>query len=78
MQHENYYETSDLGLATALVAVGVVLNDIDKSNPRRALFLFADDGDVSALAENYWNGTLTLSAQTYFDTIKRVKARLYA
>lgn len=78
MQHGNYYETSDLGLATALVAVGVVLSDVDKSNPRRALFLFADDGNVPALAEGYWNGTLTLPAQTYFDTIKRVKARLYA
>lgn len=78
MQHNNYYETSDLGLATALVAVGVVLNDIDKSNPRRAVFLFADDGSVSAFADSHWKGTLTLPTQTYFDTIKRVKARLYA
>lgn len=73
----NYYETSDLGLATALVAAGYAIIDVEKSNPRRAVFLFENNPLLENAVNQYWQGKLMISAQHYFETIKRVKSRLY-
>jgi hypothetical protein len=78
MQNANYYETSDLGLATALVCVGVTLVRINKANPRRALFIFTDSGQATRFEKAYWDGALTVPAQVYFEAIRRLKARLYS
>lgn len=75
--HHNYYETSDLGLATALVAVGHHLIDINRLNPRRAVFIFDKTSEVDDAVNKYWHDELVVSAQHYFETIKRVKSRLY-
>lgn len=77
MQYENYYETSDLGLATALVAIGQPIAGIEKSNPRRAIFLFVSNDTVKEAVNDYWQGCLDIPAHHYFETIKRVKSRLY-
>lgn len=58
MNMQDTYVTSDFGLATALVVAGVVLVEIDRTNPRRAGFVFQDDGTVDALVESYRNDTL--------------------
>ncbi len=75
---KDYYKTSDLGLATALVAVGYKLVDLDKSNPRRAEFKFIDDEQLRMAADDYWNSALNVSALAYFDWLKRLKTRLYS
>lgn len=78
MALKNYYETTDLGLATALAAVGIQLAEIDKSNPRRATFIFVENIETRQLVDDYWNDTLAISARLYFENMKRLKARLYA
>ena len=74
---QDTYVTSDFGLATALVVAGVVLVDIDRTNPRRAGFVFQNDGAIDGIVESYRNDTLTVPAQTFFEATRRMKARLY-
>ena len=75
--NSNYYETSDLGLAAALLTFGVVLVRVDKQNPRRAVFVFADSKELSTLVDGFWSGEMTLSALRYFENTKLLKSRIY-
>ena len=78
MEYNNHYKTNNLGLATALVAIGAKLVRIDKTTPTRAVFVFDNDGTIEQLVERYWSNSLEVSALTYFDTIKQMKSRLYS
>jgi len=72
------YSTTDLGLAAALVACGRLLISVDKDNPRRAVFIFKDTGDLQSLSDSYFDNSLTVQAQGYFESLKRLKTRLYS
>jgi hypothetical protein len=72
------YETSDLGLAAALLASGVGLVGVNKQNPKRAVFVFTDSPHVQEAVADYWDDKLFMSALTYFDATKRLKTRLYS
>ncbi|HTE57186.1 MAG TPA: DUF5659 domain-containing protein [Verrucomicrobiae bacterium] len=74
---ENYYETSDLGLAAALLACNVLLVRVNKENPRRAVFVFVESTEVNSLVQEYWNGSLAVGALGYFENTKRLKSRIY-
>lgn len=72
------YKTSDLGVAAALYATGLKLENIDKTNVSRAVFHFVSNGDIHAIVSTYWDGSLKLPARGYYASIKELKARLYA
>jgi hypothetical protein len=74
---QDYYTTSDLPLAAAL-ALEVPMESIDRTNPRRAEFLFADSGHTRAIERDYYRGALNVEPRRYFDQLKAIKARLYA
>lgn len=71
------YPTSDLGCATALVVVGIELISLDRSNPRRVVFVFSNTSQLSARVEAYWSGRLSVDAKAYFEALKWLKARVY-
>ncbi len=71
------YETSDLGLAAALLTYSFVLVRVNKENPRRAVFMFAKSIELESLTEKFWTGELTVSALSYFENTKRLKSRIY-
>lgn len=75
--NSNYYETSDLGLAAALLTFGIVLVRVDKQNPRRAVFVFAASKELSTLVDSFWSGEMRLSALRYFESTKLLKSRIY-
>ena len=72
----NYYSTSDLALATAL-SLFYALETIDRTNPRKAQFLFKRDENLNQLIENFWRGQLKVNPIVYFNQLKMIKARLY-
>jgi hypothetical protein len=76
--NRDYYETTDLGLAAALTAVGFMLADVNKTEPRRAIFVFVQNNAVSKAVDDYWNDRLSVSALSYADAMKRLKTRLYS
>ena len=75
--HEtDFYRTSDLACAAA-VSLFVPLDSIDKTDRRRAFFIFERNGELDGLLEAFWKGTLQVEPRAYFDQIKALKTRLY-
>ncbi|NMB56547.1 hypothetical protein GYA19_01245 [Candidatus Beckwithbacteria bacterium] len=75
--NEHYYQTSDLSLSTT-ISLFFPIEDIDRSNPRKAVFIFRNTKELQELVEKYYRNELKISPQTYFNQLRVVKARLYA
>lgn len=71
------FSSADLALATA-ISLHYPLEDINKENPRRALFVFNDSPKLQELIIRYWKGELRVEPRLFFDNLKALKARLYA
>ncbi len=74
--NSDLYITSDLALATT-ISLSYVLDHIDKSNPRRAVFVFKMDEGLDELLAGYWSDQLQVSPRIYFSQLKYLKSRLY-
>lgn len=72
-----FYSTSDLSLATTL-SLWCPIEDIDRSNPRKALFIFQNTEELKKLVNEYYRNEIKISPQVYFNQLRVVKARLYA
>lgn len=82
MSHENlklkdFYQSSDLALVCTL-SLFYTIEVVDRTNPRKAVFLFKRDEQLDELLETYWRRELKVEPQAYFSQLKAVKARLYA
>jgi hypothetical protein len=74
----DYYRTTDLGLTASLTASGFFIADIDKSNPRRVVFLFDDTPELQEMVNNFWSLELKLPAVVLLEHIKLLKSRIYS
>lgn len=72
-----FYSTSDLSLATTL-SLWCPIEDIDRSNPRKALFIFQNTEELQKLVDEYYRNEIKISPQVYFNQLRVIKARLYA
>lgn len=76
---EYIYETTDLGLAAAIVAVGYQDWDI-KSQPNSKQKVFVISGltevGVNELERDYYSKSLTVDACTYSQSLKSLKTRV--
>lgn len=76
--NENYYQTSDLSLATTL-SLFAPIEEIDRSsNPRKAVFIFRKTPELEKLIDQYFRNEIKISPQVYFNQLRVIKARLYA
>ena len=71
------YVTSDLALATT-ISLQFPIQDIDRSNPRKAVFVFLRSPELEELVEGYFRNELKISPQTFFNQLRDIKSRLYA
>ena len=75
-KQEKTYSSSDLALITTL-SLFYPIESVDKTNPRKAQFLFCRSADLDELVEQYWRGELKVEPQQFFNQLRIVKARLY-
>ncbi len=76
---EMKYATTDLGLASSLVALGYELHTLERTiNPKKARFIFRRVPTIETSANDYWSDRLELNARTLFDSQKMIKNRLYS
>ncbi len=71
----SHFETSDLTLATFLYASGVILVDIDRTEPRRAIFIF--EQPTKELISSYQSGTATINVLAFDNAQNELRARLF-
>lgn len=72
-----YYQSSDLALATTL-SLFQPLEVIDRTNPHKALFIFKRDKHLEKLIEAYWKDEIKVNPREHFSALKNMKARLYS
>ena len=77
MQEREFYKTADLSLAAVLV-FSFPIEALDRTNPRKAYFVFRRDVGLDELVEQFWRGELKVEPRSYFDQLKIIKGRLYA
>jgi hypothetical protein len=71
------FTTYDLGTAAALLCCDFVLLSLDRTNPRRVLFVFRHEKHIEKTANAYFADRLKLNARSFFDQLKALKNRLY-
>lgn len=71
------FTTYDLGCSTALLCVGFEILDIEKSNPKKALFTFKREDNIDEVANSYFADKLEVRARSYADNLKALKNKLY-
>lgn len=76
MNKQPMYQTSDLACAAA-ISLFVPLEDVDKSVPRRAQFIFARTPELEDIVAEFQKRQLSVEPRAYFDQIKALKTRLY-
>ncbi len=70
------YHTSDLACAAA-ISLYVPLENVDRSDPRRAQFIFARTSELEDIVSEFQKRQLSVEPRAYFDQIKALKTRLY-
>lgn len=75
--NKKVFETSDLALSTT-ISIWFPLQSVDKSEPRRVVFIFERTKDLDELVDKYWRKELLVEPRLYFDQLKSLKARLYS
>jgi hypothetical protein len=75
--NNDLYFTSDLSLCTT-ISLFFPIEDIDRSNPRKAVFVFQKTPELEKLIDEYFRNEIKVSPQVYFNQLRAVKARLYA
>lgn len=75
---KEYYQSADLGLATALCCKGYNLYTLDKQDPRKVSFIFKRSFGIEEDADAYWSKDLEIKARDYFDTLRTLKNRIYS
>ena len=73
-----YFETSDLGLAAALVTASYPIDHLDKHDTSKVRFVFSRDDCMDDVIQLYWANELKLSLLAYFNNLKMLKNRIYS
>lgn len=76
-QAQQFYKTSDLGLVTAL-SLFFPVRTIDRSNPRKVLFVFDLTDELTDFVNKYWRSEIVVEPQTFTNQIKNIKTRIYS
>ncbi len=75
------FKTSDLGFTAALVSNHYAeLVGLDKANPKKVMFIlaFSNEDDFHYWGSEYTMGQIEVDAQSYFNTVKTLKNRIYS
>lgn len=75
---DDVFTTYDLGLSTALLTIGYKLQNLDRSNGRRVLFVFEHKKGIENASNRFFSDDLKVKARSYFDNLKAIKTKLYS
>lgn len=79
MTTEQLYDTSDMGLAIALICLGHELVQLEQAgSSKRVTFRFKAANGLYEAAQSYWCGKLYVDAKAYWNESKNLKTRLYS
>jgi len=71
------YKTTDLSLVAVVQLYGFNIEEIDRSDPRRIIFVIDRSDELDNLVQAFWSRSLRVDPLAYFESIKVVKSRIY-
>lgn len=77
IKDNEYIETSCLTTASCLVYFGARIEAVDKTNPSKAIFIIRKEKGLDQIIEGFHNGSLSVEPSRFFETIKKLKNRIY-
>lgn len=77
-EYKDLFTTYNLNFSAVLIASGIKLEEVDKSNGKKALFCFENNPKVKMINDKYWKKELSIEPQLLFDSLKFLKNRLYS
>jgi len=77
-KNPSQFQTSDFYLAAFLRAKGLMLLNVEKTNPRRVLFIFEDKKDRQNLVEDFLFGRTQIEPKSFISAIKELKQLLHS
>jgi hypothetical protein len=75
--HDYFFKTSDLALATALCVFGIAIEGMQQSEGQRQVFIFSKSEKLQDIVNRFWRGELQVEPQAYFNQLKILKTRIY-
>jgi hypothetical protein len=76
-QSPNLFKTDSFRIAIVLKASKIPLHGLNKENPHKAIFLFADSPQIHKLLEEYYQGTMRLDPREVFNSQDELRELLY-
>lgn len=76
--NNNYFSTSDIGLAATLTTLGFKLEYFDRTNPQKIIFEFERTESLDKTIESYWTNNLLVDPVMLLANLKLIKNRLLA
>ena len=76
LEKDDYFRTADLALAAA-INLSQPLETLDRSDPRKVLFIFPNNKQTENIIDSYWKRQLEIEPLSYFNSLRNLKARLY-
>lgn len=70
------FSTTDMALA-AYLSMKFPIAKLDRTDPRRVLFIFNTVDGLSQALDWYFAGKVTVDPKAYFSALKTLKSRLY-
>ena len=75
---DEFFSTTDLGIAAALMTAEFELLSLDKSEPRKVKFVFSRADGIVKVADDFWSNRLEQKTRSFWDNVKTLKNRLYS
>ena len=73
---KDMFKSSDLSLVSA-ISLFYPIHKIEKTNPKRLIFIFKKDKDFDQVVENYWSGRLQVNPLALLQNLKAIKNRIF-
>jgi len=72
------FKSSDFYISAYILSLGYKLTNIDKTNPRRAVFVFEDCAKGQELSSGFLLGKEKIEPKKFVSAIKELKQLLYS
>lgn len=76
-QKEKYYQTSDLLICSVLVYFDHILQEVDKSDRSRCIFVIKKVSNTEKLLDEFYNNHLLIEPNKFQSIQKDIKRRIY-
>ena len=73
----DYLKTSDIKTASYLLTMNLGLVGLDRSNPKKAYFIFAKSKLLKKLLADYWNDQACVNPRLLFSSLDRLKDAIH-